>query len=431
MAENTIDRLQIEVQAKATQAQKSLNQLAASLTNVSTALKGIGNRTTQLDDTFKAIQKFNRLDPNRMARSAVQISNLSTAMQRMNNVNVKSSGVNTLVNSLARLTKVDTSSFDARKIADIANSIQALGTMPDVSSSINRMVNSFTRLALAGDSVQTTAQNLPAFSKALSSAVSELASAGMVSDNTTKLVTSIAQLAQSGDKTAVTAQNLGQLSTATMDFFNKMAAAPEVSDNTVRLAEAFATLAASGYKAGSVSKDITDLGNSASTLKDKLKGVASAANSFVKAIQSIIGVGKQATTVIGKLFRAITGFGGSASTLTSDLGRLLGVMIGFKGVRAVFDGIKESLDLGSRVVELENVVNTSFGNLKKNFTDLSDAVYAFAEKTKTQFGVGEVAARQYSGILMSMFNSSGFDSSDTMHKQAAQMSLDLTTLAGR
>ena len=46
------------------------------------------------------------------------------------------------------------------------------------------------------------------------------------------------------------------------------------------------------------------------------------------------------------------------------------------------------------------------------------------------FGVSELAAKQYAGRLMSMFNSSGFDISEGMRDSAAKMSTDLIERAG-
>lgn len=430
MADTTIDKLQIKVEAQASQAQSAIKGLAKSLTDVSNALNSFKGSTAGLSASLKPIQNLGKIDPKVLARSAVQLSNMSTALQRISSVNVKTSGVNTLVNSLARLGKVDTSGFDAAKLGKVADAIQALGNVPDVSASINRTVNALAKIASAGSNVGAAATALPQLSKNLNMTVQSLANTGNVSDGVVRLVTAISQLANAGAKTEITAQNLSGLTTATMEFFNQMAAAPDVSEGTIRLAEALAKLAASGYKSGSAAKSITDFGRAASSLKDKLKGVVSSLRTFFQTISQGIGKIRSFGTNLKNALSGAVGMRPGIDGLAGSIKTLIGAFLGIRGIYAVVDGIKKSLDLGSRVQEIENVVNTAFGGLKKGFTDLSDAVYDFASSTKASFGVGEVAARQYSGILMSMFNSSGFDQSDDMHKAAAQMSLDLTSLAG-
>ena len=82
---------------------------------------------------------------------------------------------------------------------------------------------------------------------------------------------------------------------------------------------------------------------------------------------------------------------------------------------------RSAIELGSDITEVQNVVDVAFGSM-------SGMVEDFANTSIENFGLS-TAAKEYSGILMSMFKSSGFNSSE-MRQQAAEMSIALTGLAG-
>lgn len=113
-----------------------------------------------------------------------------------------------------------------------------------------------------------------------------------------------------------------------------------------------------------------------------------------------------------------------------SFGNLLRTITPFIGLRGLFGWAQDAVKTGSSIVEVENVIDTSFGNMKKGYEDISGYIYKWAQTTIDGFGVSELAAKQYAGRLMSMFNSSGFDATEGMRDSAAKMSTELIERAG-
>lgn len=107
-------------------------------------------------------------------------------------------------------------------------------------------------------------------------------------------------------------------------------------------------------------------------------------------------------------------FNGLSSRLSS-IGKL--ALKGFATV-GITSFLKSCIEAASDLQEVENVVDTTFGNM-------SDAVDQFAKASMKSFGLSELAAKQYAGTLGAMIKSMGFTTD-----QALLMSENLTALAG-
>lgn len=109
---------------------------------------------------------------------------------------------------------------------------------------------------------------------------------------------------------------------------------------------------------------------------------------------------------------------GSIPGLTRSL-KKIGAAIGIAfSVRAITQFAKEAIALGSDLQEVQNVVDVTFGSL-------SSVINEFASTAIEQFGLSELAAKQFTSTLGAMFKSMGFGTS-----QAAKMSMELAGLAG-
>jgi hypothetical protein len=78
----------------------------------------------------------------------------------------------------------------------------------------------------------------------------------------------------------------------------------------------------------------------------------------------------------------------------------------------------ESIDLASSLIEVQNVVDTTFRNN-------SNAINRFAKTALEDFGLSELQAKQFSGTLGAMFKSSGVADADLV-----KLSTDLAGLSG-
>ena len=97
---------------------------------------------------------------------------------------------------------------------------------------------------------------------------------------------------------------------------------------------------------------------------------------------------------------------------------LLSTALLYRGATGLYNWAKQATMLGSNITEVENVVNVAFGSM-------ANQAYEFASTATEQFGLSELAAKQYSGTMMSMLKASGVATDS-----AAEMSTTLAGLAG-
>lgn len=86
--------------------------------------------------------------------------------------------------------------------------------------------------------------------------------------------------------------------------------------------------------------------------------------------------------------------------------------------KKILDFGKESIELGSDLAEVQNVVDVTF-------TTMSDKVNNFAQSAATSFGMSETMAKKYTGTFGAMAKAFGFS-----EEQAYDMSIALTGLSG-
>ena len=406
MADNTIDTLDIQISSSTEKAVRALTNLSNKLTEVNSALSGVN--TNGLRSCVRELGKLKELDIGKMTSIADGIGKFSNSIKTMGEVDYKGSGLNAVINSINRLSQVDASGFDSGKLGEIIHQLSNLTEIPDVSTSVNRFVNSMARLANSGEYIANVSAELPGLGRNLKSIVESFTSVGDISEPVNRLVQSIAQLASSGNRIGQTSSQLGTLAKEVLSFFDVMKTAPKISENSIRMTEALAKLANAGGKVNSAT-------NSISSAFSKLSSATSSFGNIVSKTSSIIGTGVKG--IIGWFQRLGNGSSG-IKTASFNLGNLLKTAIGFKAIRGLANLGKSAIGFGSAITEIENVVDVSFGSM-------ADEAYKFASTAKEQFGLSELAAKQYSGTMMAMMKSSG-----VAQDAASKMSISLAGLAG-
>ena len=406
MADNTIDTLDIQISSSTEKAIRALTNLSNKLTEVNSALSGVN--TNGLRSCVRELGKLKELDIGKMTSIAVGIGKFSNSIKTMGGVDYKGSGLNAVINSINRLSQVDVSGFDSGKLGEIIRQLSNLTEIPDVSSGVNRFVNSMARLANSGEYIANVSAELPGLGSNLKSIAESFTSVGDISEPVNRLVQSIAQLASSGNKIGQTSSQLGALAKEVLSFFDVMKTAPKISDDTIRMTEALAKLANAGGKVNSAT-------NSISSAFSKLSSATSNLGNIVSKTSSIIGTGVKG--IIG-WFQRLGNSSSGIKTASFNLGNLLKTAIGFKAIRGLANLGKSAIGFGSAITEIENVVDVSFGSM-------ADEAYKFASTAKEQFGLSELAAKQYSGTMMAMMKSSG-----VAQDAASKMSISLAGLAG-
>lgn len=380
MADGNVDNLNIQISAEAKSAEKSLNSLSQTLLRVN----------KNLQSSVGTIRKVSK-----------EVGTLQSAVNSLGKTSINSSGIGKTINSLRRLLKVDASGFDTDGFRNITDTIRQLGNMPDVSNNVNRFVSSMARLANAGEKTGQTANDIKRLGEQTRLAAKELKGIGDISNELNMFVQSIGRLASAGNKTGQTASSLRTLAKETLEFFNAMAKAPRISENTIRMTQALAQLASAGGRVSTATNTISSAFNKLSSIGGKtLSAMKKVASGIVSAFKQIGNSGKH------------------VDTARFSLGNLLKTAIGFRVGYGILEFGRNAFELGSAITEVENVVDVAFGSM-------ADKAYEFASTAKEQFGLSELAAKQYSGTMMAMLNASG-----VAQDAAAKMSIGLAGLAG-
>ena len=389
---------------------KSLKDFASGLLSIS-GLQNISVPkidTKNINSVTKAIEKLGKVDSSNAQQTINSIQKVAHSMSVLNTVDFSGSKVIQGINAVKRLMEVKTDNFDTTTLDKIANSMKSFSDLPDVSSSTNRFVSSLQKLVNAGDKAKQVEVALPGLGKQLKSVIKTLSRVGDVSEPTNLFVQSIGRLASAGNKTSQTAGQLQNLAQETKKFFKVMEHAPKISENTIRMTEALAQLASAGGKVNTAT-------NSISSAFSKLSSGTLSLRNLVSKTASKIGGGIK--TIIGWFQRLGSGSSG-LKTASFNLSALFKTAIGFKAIQGLVDFGRSAVDLGSQITEVENVVDVAFGSM-------SDKAYQFASTAKEQFGLSELAAKQYSGTMMAMMKSSG-----VAQDAASKMSISLAGLAG-
>lgn len=274
------------------------------------------------------------------------------------------SSVDTLINKLGRLNSA-LGGINTSNLTSLSNGIQKL------SNSMQSMKNvgtaDFTRLAkniqkmgsLDANSLSKAAGSIHRFANSLGN-LDKIS----VSDNATQIGELAKGISRLGYKSSTQAiENIPKLAKAMRQLMTELSKAPRVSQNLIQMTNALANLsrtgAASGRAANSLSKSLNTY--TASTHKAS-KGSFSLASA----------IGKIYATY-WMLFRAV-------------------------GV------LKKSIDISSQLTEVQNVVDTTFG-------DMSYKVEEFAKTSIQQFGMSELSLKQYASRFQAMGSAMGISSS--------------------
>lgn len=453
---NVIDSLELKVKGDANSAistldklQTKLRQTAGSIKNLRVAVDGLSqvdlsfknlngvnvNKLTSAIDQLerlsnlkldklngKAIDLNFKLDTSSTEKVAEQLKDSFKSLKDLGGIDLKANGASSFIASMSRLTRVDLSKFDKASLDSIVKSVTGIANVKNIETGVTRLVSALARLASAGENTRKAANALPTLGDNLKNLVGKIGSAGGLPAELVSFTTAISQLANAGNKTIVTAENLKALGAAVSAFISDVQGAPDVSDNIVRMTEAIGQIANSGSKAGTaartVGKSITEMSEKSSKAYARMHGLIGAmkeiCNIFGKAGSAV----KQGALRIINSLRNIRKESNGLQTATQSIRSMIAAMIGFRGITGLGNVIKETVVLGANLTEIDHIVESVFGNM-------SGVVDSWAKDAITQFGIAEHSAKQYAGVLSSMFQSSNIGYMD-----AGKMSLDLVELAG-
>lgn len=110
------------------------------------------------------------------------------------------------------------------------------------------------------------------------------------------------------------------------------------------------------------------------------------------------------------------------SKTSETLGKIKGAIAGAFAGLAIGEAVKQSIDLASSLVEVQNVVDTTFGKS-------ASQIDAWSKSAINNFGLSELQAKQYTGTLGAMLKSSGItgDAMTNMSEKLVGLSGDLAS----
>ncbi|MBR1931836.1 MAG: hypothetical protein IJ833_10280 [Lachnospiraceae bacterium] len=182
-----MDRLEIEVEAQAKDANTELDKLVGKLNRVSASLINVNSRG--------------------LATMGAGVNKLANAMNNFAN-NTKTTDFSRLSRNLEALGKIDTSSFSkvSGGITQLTTAVNSIGTISDKALQITELTKSIGKLG--GVSVQKAITNLPALATAMNDLFDTLSKAPTVSNNVIQMTNALAKLASQGSKVGTAGSSL-------------------------------------------------------------------------------------------------------------------------------------------------------------------------------------------------------------------------------
>lgn len=318
-------------------------------------------------------------------------SDAQQATRAIGNLQAKLQGLGSTLNSL-----------NGASISNFASGMSQLATSLRSVSSID--TRTFSKIATNMEKLgNLDTARLVSSASALKSMATELSGFANISKQSAEITQLTASISKLGSKSAgYAADNIRNLGSALKEVMTTLSSAPRVSNNIIQMTNALANLSQQGSKVGSASRSlVTGFSNTTKSIKSTRSG-----------------------------------FRGLASTIGKFYATYWLVM------RAV-GKIGGAVDLASQLTEVQNVVDTTFG-------DMASKVDDFTKTSIQDFGMSELTVKQISSRFQALGTSVGISSqqvangtavankalmsqNNTLYKTTdsmADMSLNLTKLAG-
>lgn len=289
----------------------------------------------------------------------------------------KASGaLDTLIGKLGHLQSA-ISSINTGGLNNMANGINAVSNAMGSLKSVNAA--DFNRLAKGiqnlGNLNSTSISNAARAINQLGNSIRIVSTTNF--SGTTQIADLAKAIAQLGYKSSTQAiANIPKLATAMTQLITALSKVPQVSQNVIALTTALAMLARTGASSGKAATALSQSLNNFSKASKKAK-----ADSF--SLASAIG---KVYATYWLLFRA-------------------------------FRKIKEAMDISSQLTEVQNVVNTTFGE----YSHLLDEI---SKTSITEFGISELSVKKTASNFQAMGTAMGFT-----RGKMADMSIELTKLS--
>ena len=376
-----LDALQLNITASTSGTERSIERLATKLTSLSNAI-GAFNASGFQQMAGNIVQSLNDIktiadstDTTALKNIASGIRSLASATKNLSD----GSNVKTYLNNVASgLSAIAGANVDLSGVTNMMNSMNRLGSggnIPKVGDYLQRIATGIS--AFQGVTIPNLA-GIAEFTAALRSLGSK--SLGAAGANLQSLVPQLMQL-QGLSLGNVT--GLNELAQALSVFGRATSQRALDSSAVTRFATAYRQLIVALSTAPAVSRNVIDL---TSALARFVQGLNNIPRSSTQASRGLHLFGNAAVTTQKKLV-----------SLAAIIGKIYATY--FLLFRA-FRLLKKGIDISSDLKEVQNVVDTTFG-------DMTDKVEEFSKSAIENFGMSELSAKKYAARFQSMGTAMG------------------------
>lgn len=385
----TIDELSIEVQSSAKKVDGTIEKVAEQLKSLENAVSGIdagkmhsmstairkiadastgfrGNKSNEIRSLASALKSFDKVNTNSLYSESNAIEKLSDGMKGISGVSFNADGILNISNALNKLGNVKAieGTKNLKKVKndliDFSNGLNGMGAVNFDASGLSSVISSVAKLG--GKASTNATANLPKIKKDLIGFIQGLNGLQSLKFDTTGIANLTSSISKLGGKASTNAvKTIPQLTTALNGMMTVLSKAPKVSSNVIQMTQALAQLASQGGRAGTASNSLVrGLNNISAGAKKTHKNIFSLATSFGK-------------------FYAV-----------------------FWGIKRAFSAFSGSIELASDLTEVQNVVDTTFGNMANKVED-------FTKSSIQNFGMSELATKQYASQFQAMGTAMGIN----------------------
>ena len=383
---DAIDSLFIEIDTSSNNANIALDKLADSLLKIDNRLRGVKvgefskNMNTlkksvngftgakNLDTAVTALRKLSNINAEKMLNAAIGVTEISNALRKLSGITIPSfEGLDNLINSMGKFggksmgSAVQNLPQLSSYLAQFVNSMNGVGALNFDMTGLTNLISSIAKLG--GTKATQAAVNLSPISAQLQNFVRQMNNIGSVKFDMTGLTELVSSISKLGGKASTNAiPNIQALGTALKQLMTTLSTAPKVSSNVIQMTNALAKLASQGAKTGTATRGL-------SKIFDNFSLSATSARKHSLSFAS----------ALGKLYAE------------------------FWTLRRAFNIFKKAIDISSDLTEIQNVVDVTFGNMAYK-------VEEFAKTSIEQFGMSELALKQYASRFQAMGSAMGIDS---------------------
>jgi len=368
MAEATIDRLQIEINAKASNSVDGLEKLAQSIQKLKSS---VGSGVDKLSGI------------------ASSLSNLNTSITSLKG---KSGTITSLVSSLDKLNNVDTSKIGG-KIESLKTSLNSLGSM---SSEIKTLVNSLGNLA--GSDTGNVSQNALKTEAAIAKAQATIDKSALTS---AKSQQGLVEIAAKNNQIAESAKFAAEAEQSLNDAIARATSKSPVSTGTLPTS---ATRIPSA-----TASEITGSGNLG--LTESMESFSSSAKNASKSVKEV----KDSTDSAKK---SVSSFGESANN-AFRLANLYAAYYILKRVESVLSGFITNI---TSYIENMNLFDVAMGSAAQSGEKLANSL-------QNVLGIDSGEAERYMGLFQQIDTSFGVTNKQavTMSENLTQLGYDIAS----